>query len=278
MPDVQDHWYLPIRALHDEAFQEEWAERLERFNQQPAVNKSGVPFYLPHPRLPPAWFNGDIECLNRNQWVLVISLNPHIDPQNKSLSNQQFDQDGWWNYWRHFNLGGNWKGQFFPRLVTLAASCMGIDVSQSETHRFATDRMLFVEFYPYASGGFPKLSWKSWKAIAATEPGFMIARIIRQWLFDYGQPSLVLCNGQLATYDVKDQQFGTDRMHQYWIARQEDTTASMSIYDGTYSPKVGSPFRVVGFNQLGRQAGRPTHEVELIRRFVREEQVLIRQL
>lgn len=277
MAESQNSWYRPIRTLHDKTFQETWVKWLEILNQQPAVTKSGVPFLLPHRDLPPAWFNGDIEHLAPRQWVLVVSLNPHIDPADHRLSSKSFSQNEWWDYWRHFNQGDNWKGSFFPRLVSLAASCLGAEVAPDETKRFATERMLFVEFCPYASEKFPRIPWRSWKTIATSDPGFGIARDIRHILFDYGQPALVLCNGQLATYDVKDQQFHVDHMHEYWIGKVEDPTDHMSLFAADYTPKEGYSFPVVGFNQLGRRKGREKSELELIRRFVREEDVLMSQ-
>jgi hypothetical protein len=44
----------------------------------------------------------------------------------------------------------------------------------------------------------------------------------------------------------------------------------MWLHTGTYTPAIGAPFLVVGFNQLGRPFNPyPKIEIEIIRRFVR---------
>src|SRR5215218_10732868 len=98
MPEPK--WYSPIREIFDRTFDESWNEHLARFNRRPEIVKSGLEFHLPHQQCPPAWFNGDIEALEPGQWVLVVSLNPHIYPTDGSLSRRAFDAEGWWDFWR----------------------------------------------------------------------------------------------------------------------------------------------------------------------------------
>ena len=209
--------------------------------------------------------------LNQGKGVLVVSLNPHINPSDRKYHDRSFSADEWWNYWREFNLfPSNWSRQFFPRLVKLAAMSLGeeIPTAQNDIHQFATNRMLFVEFCPHASAGFAGLSWHQWKNVANDEPGFRIKRQVRQLIFDYGQPAMVFCNGQAAAFDVKDQQFGVHNMANLKLSIPEEQNHSMEVYSATYKPQLGRPFPVIGFNQLGRTASSPNIEMEIIRRHI----------
>jgi hypothetical protein len=99
---LDDDWVRTVRALHDAQFGEPWQERVDRLNAN--FRLSGrYELRLPHRRLPPAWFSGDIEHLPEHDWVLVVSLNPHIDPADVSLHAREFTEQAWWDYWRDFN-------------------------------------------------------------------------------------------------------------------------------------------------------------------------------
>src|SRR4051794_16918822 len=147
-----EQWYDGIRALHEDHFEDPWPERVRRFNEQFKGTNDG-PFWLPHEQCSPPWFNGDIRELKAGEWVLVVSLNPHIDISDESLCGRTFTKEEWWDYWCRFNLDpDHWKQQFFPRLTKLAASCSRVELKSDDTiHEFATYNMLFIEFCPYAS-------------------------------------------------------------------------------------------------------------------------------
>jgi len=269
-------WYAAIRQIHQRGFEEDWQRHVDQLNTQfRLAGKSRL--MLPHLTLPPPWFNGDIERLPPNRWVLVVSLNPHIDPNDTSLDRYAFSPQAWWDFWRGYNLGDRWKGAFFPRLTRLAAACLGESLPTKESiKRFASERILFVEFCPYASERFTIGNWSAAKYVADNDKlGFTAAREIRQAIFDRGQPALVLCNGKFATYDVKDHQCG--HMERVRITALDDERLSMSIWSAFFS-SAGRTFPVVGFNQLGRRGSSPAIEAALIERFVRQAPLRIQAL
>lgn len=245
--DSQSHWYQPIRDEFDRSFDDPWDARLAQFNNRPYVKTMKTRFLLPRPGLPPAWFNGNIPALQAGEWVLVVSINPYIDPEELPLYHDDGSPEAWWNHWCTFNQHpANWgKSHFFPEMVQLAAEACG-EPLPSDLHDFATNRMLFVEFCPYASQGFKGSDWLRWKEVAARDTGFDTARRIRQLLFDYGQPKLVLCNGKFPTYDVKDQQFGVSNLKRKCIERNDLLGTVLNVYHGHYQPVLGAPFPVVG--------------------------------
>lgn len=269
-------WYAPIRLIHQRAFEEDWQLQVDHLNRRFGLSGKNR-LMLPHLTLPPPWFNGDIERLPPKHWVLVVSLNPHLDPNDTSLSTHAFSSQEWWDFWREFNLGARWKGAFFPRLARLAAACLGESLPTQESIKtFACERMLFVEFCPYASERFTMGNWLAAKNVADHDKlGFATARVIRQILFDKGQPALVLCNGKFATYDVKDHQ--CEQMEHLQITAHDDECRTMRVWSEFVS-SAGQSFPVVGFNQLGRQGSSPRVEAKLIERFVRQAPLEIQAL
>lgn len=275
-----DSWYGPIRRLHFGHFDDPWNVRLEAVNRfvQPHMKR---PLYLHGDRLAPPWFNGNIEALEPMKWVLVVSLNPHINPRDRRYHLRDFTAQEWWDHWRSFNRSpSNWSGQFFPRLVNLAARSLGEEAPTlpEAVHRFATERMLFIEFCPYASAGFAGMSWPRWQEVAREDIGFQLKRDVRQIAFDHGQPSLVLCNGQMAAYDVKTQQFDVDNMYDLELALPDHPERTMRVFSSVYRPKVGDPFPVLGFNQLGRRGSSPSREIEILLRYQNDQCINIRIL
>ncbi len=278
---IEDAWFDPIWRLHNEHFDDAWPARVRDFNKHIGY-ASEAKFFTPHSELPPPWFNGDVQALMAGQWVLIVSINPHIDPADGSLSKRQFTSESWWDYWRCFNLGDNWKREFFPRLVRLARDCLP-DLAlhwrsscpeempePSETKVFATTSMLFVEFCPYASASLPDRSWERWKEITASDLGFGIAREVRNILFNYGEPALVLCNGKFSSFDVKDNLCGEMDLVSASLPERPEQKECLLYQE--FVPAVGRPFPVVGFNQVSNR--RPwLHKI--IRSFVTKEELHI---
>jgi hypothetical protein len=146
------------------------------------------------------WFNGDIEALIPGHWVLVVSLNHQLNPENqKSLDfygDRRFDPRSFWNRRRTFNTD-SWYRSFFGPLAQVAARALGGSLSREEESGFATTRMLFVEICPYGSNKF-SLTWAAIKELLEWEPGFQLAARVNQLLIEHGQPALVLVNGKRA--------------------------------------------------------------------------------
>lgn len=251
-------WIDDVRRIHDQQFDVRWSYHVSRINSMLGLNGHGQ-LQLPHPVMPPPWFNGDIERLVPDNWVLVVSLNPHIDPTDTSLHGTSFSAQGWWDYWREFNrTSAHWKGQFFPRLVKLAARCLDED-APANMNEFAATRMLFIELCPYASPSFSGWSWSTVKRVAEQDVGFATARLIRQTVFEHGRPRLVLCNGRYAAWDVKDQQ--CPEMEQVEVRLSRGAGPAVRLWRGTFRSRSGA-FPVIGFNQLGRRNSRPNEETE----------------
>lgn len=202
--DIRARWYDPVRAIHDEHFYDPWEERLRRLNARLALHEDDV--FLTHgPGLPPPWFNGDIEVVQQHRWVLVISLNPRLNPRDPDAQDwyrdQRFTPAAYWEHWRRFNTR-HWYPPFFSPLVKLAAGALGIAVEPADIPSFATNQMLFVELCPYGSQKF-SLSRHTVEELVRSEPGVRIAAEVRRILIEKGQPSLILVNGTEALNDFE---------------------------------------------------------------------------
>lgn len=262
-----------IDKVWSEHFSEPWPELLDQFNRR-VQQIATAHFWLPNRFCSPAWINGNPRRMESDQWVLVVSLNPHIDTRdNKLESKVDYKSGEWQSFWESFNeTREHWKGQFFPRLGQLASTCLGLELDREQAKTFVYDRMLFVEFCPYASSGFPIIKWNDWKSLAEEDKGINISRQIRQLLFDSGKPALVLCNGQYAAYDVKDQQLDTNTMNIRTIRYKSPSGRSQltTLYSGMYAPNQSQSFPVIGFHQIGRPNSTPTIEKEAIAQLAAE--------
>src|SRR5829696_1175123 len=72
-------WYQDVRHIHDRHFHDPWQDRADAINQRYCLSRKHM-LLTPGPGVPMPWFNGDIEAVEPGRWVLVISLNPHTDP------------------------------------------------------------------------------------------------------------------------------------------------------------------------------------------------------
>jgi len=251
-------WYDPIRKEFDASFNDTWAPRLARFSHELPTKAAATKFHLPHKDVPPAWFNGNLTAMKPGEWVLVVSNNPHgpgIGP-TLPLADADASREGWWNHLHTVNPdGANWgRPGVFPKVIDLAAAARGVDVSAGPgaSDDFAAERMLVIEFCPYASQTWPTIQWDpTMKQLAQETEGIRrYARRIRGLLFEYGQPKAVLCLGQEATWDVKDKQFGEDRMFRMNVELKSRPGEFTALYQGTYQPKNGPPFEVIGFQEV----------------------------
>ncbi len=271
--DHETRWYDQIRTIVDTSSQEDWLSRLNQFNNRPPVKKAGTTFSLPKDGHPPPWFNGDITALNPGEWVLVVMDNPDADMISTLDLDDDETPDAWWNHWRTFNAEhADWTEKpVYPWLVETAAATFGIaiDGNSVEGHQFATNRMLFVDFCPYASSKWPTIEWeRDMKPIANRDPGISRARQIRQLIFDHGQPKCVLCFGRYATYDVKGEQFKEHHMSRKSIGWKGQQSGVVHLYAGTYKPVNGEQFLVLGVPEVRDWKRNPALQREVIEAYV----------
>src|SRR4051794_34456594 len=73
-------WLSQIRAIHDASFTIDWQLHLDDLNAR-LRRSDQVELSTAVRGLPPPWFNGDVEAIKPNEWVLVISLNPAEAPK-----------------------------------------------------------------------------------------------------------------------------------------------------------------------------------------------------
>jgi hypothetical protein len=199
---TSEPWYRPVRAIHDEHFYDPWEEHLARLNARYGLQDDDV--LLTHgPGLPPPWFNGDIESIEPGQWVLVISLNPKLNPRDLKARDrycgQGFTPATYWDHWRRFNVN-HWYPRFFSPLATLAAGALGLQLEPGEMPRFAANRMLFIELCPYGSQKF-RLPRQVVGALVEQDEGFKLAAEVRRVLIERG--ALILVNGNPAVEDLE---------------------------------------------------------------------------
>src|SRR5690349_19510314 len=121
MPSDEKHWSARVNALHEWSMGYDWSRHLLDLNERCHLSKAEE-LSLSLPGCPPAFFNGNIEALEPNRWVLVVSINPalakkgHYPPVAK--------QDSWGFWCEHNRRKENWNNDtgFFSRMVRLAAA------------------------------------------------------------------------------------------------------------------------------------------------------------
>lgn len=195
-------WYDEVRSIHDEQFYQPWQQRIQELNRRFML--AGDHVLLTHGRsVPPVWFNGDIERIKRGDWALMVSLNPHIDPNARQAfdwyDSQGFDPQSWWEHWRRFNME-HWYWKFFRPRARLAAGALGEVLPREKEQWFATERMLFIELCPYGSQSFT-LSKHAHERLVAADIGFLIAAKVRRLLIEQGRPAVIVVNGNAAVED-----------------------------------------------------------------------------
>lgn len=262
-------WYAPIRDIFNRASAHDWRVRVAQFNRLPSVQKTKTRFHLPMEGIWPSWFSGNLTGLNPGEWVLVVSANPHIKFATLPVPTTNPSPEAWWNGCHAIDPDrANWgQPNVFPQVVQLAAAICDVDVSGDldTLQHFTANRILFVEFCPFASQNWPRINWDpTMKNIADENEGIRTARRLRRLLFEHGQPKAVLCLGKEATWDVRDCQFAEDRLYRMYVELQNRPGESVYMYQGTYQPKEGPPFLVLGFQDLAWE----TKQVEIRREII----------
>lgn len=72
---MEEKWWSELRQIHDESFKTDWRQHLDELNRQVVAKHPRLesdPFSTPGGTLPPVLFNGDIEALQPQKWVLVV--------------------------------------------------------------------------------------------------------------------------------------------------------------------------------------------------------------
>lgn len=241
-------WYEPIWNIHENHFYDHWQERLSRINSR--YQLTGENTLLTHSStVPPPWFNGDIEAVQPGEWVLMVSLNPRVKPTETEAiqwyDDQRFTPESYWRHWRRFNEN-HWYPTFFYPRVRLAARVMGESVSREKARWFATERMLFVEMCPYGSGKF-KFPRAGLEELSRSDLGFRIAAKVRHLLIEYGEPAVIIVNGNDA---VADFELLDKRMFSWDEVRYESISEKrLRFCQGHYRisgtnmiPVIGCPF------------------------------------
>lgn len=192
-------WQGKLRRLHEDMLALDWDAHLADLNDRyglagkHALSTTDV-------GLPPAWFNGDVEAVEPGSWVLVVSLNPGKPPAG--FYGEELRRDNGWDFWRRHNEGKWWYARFFKPLAQLAAHALNEELLPGTEPAFATERMVFIELCPYASGQFA-LSESTLLELAHVDSGFKIAQRIRDLLIEEARPGFVLVNGAAAVRDFE---------------------------------------------------------------------------
>lgn len=192
-------WYQDIRDIHDRHFCDPWQERADVINRRYRLPRDHM--LLTHgTAIPVPWFIGDIQAVQPGRWVLVISLNHHINPDAHQAfaryTSANYTPETLWDHWRTFNTD-HWYPEFFARLARVAAAALGEQLTEEQEPVFATRRMIFAEICPYGSNQF-NLSWQVVEDLLASDLGFKLAAEVNHHLIEEGHPALVMVNGVTA--------------------------------------------------------------------------------
>lgn len=239
-------WLTELRSIHDEFFTYDWTAHLRSLNARLGLtgrDEFGLPFGLP-----PAWFVGDVEVLQPDEWVLVLSLNQaRREEDNDWHLAQGYTSQSYWDHWRWLNREW-WEPRFYRPLVRLAAGALGADLDQHAEPSFATSRMVFAELCPYPSRQFV-IGAAELSELVHDDFGFGVAARVRRLLADDASPALILVNGvaavdALAVVEGKRVEFEARRYpsvvrddKELWHVEGEYTTTS-----GRAVPLIGFPF------------------------------------
>jgi hypothetical protein len=198
-PEMPEDWRGELRRLHNDALRVDWEAHLADLNVRYGLVGRHV-LSTTDVGLPPAWFNGDVDAVEPGSWVLVVSLNPGKPPAG--FYGNELRRDNGWDFWRRHNEGKWWYARFFKPLAQLAAYALNEELPPGTESGFATERMVFVELCPYASGqfAFPE---QTLVELANSDPGFKIAQRVRDLLIEQARPGFVLVNGAPAVRDFE---------------------------------------------------------------------------
>lgn len=163
-------WRAELRHIYDEQFDYEWTAHIADLNRRHRFEDRHR-LATAARGMPPVWFNGNIEALKPERWVLVISLNPSLAREG------QYDhvraREAWWRLWLTYNRD-HYYPTFFDPIVRVAATALGENVPRAAYPHFATDRMLFIELCPYASREF-RMGKATLAQLVRSDRGFQVA-------------------------------------------------------------------------------------------------------
>jgi hypothetical protein len=269
---MTEPWWADLRKLHDQSFEIDWAAHLRTLNSQPDI-RGRIQFSTPGTtnKLPPSFFNGDVEVLKPREWILVISLNPAVDTERpKWYEKSNFDPDFYWHHWRTHNRRFFYV-QFFRPLVKLAKFAFESEAAELDEKEFATTKMCFAEICPYAASQFT-LDGEVVRRLLAEDEGFRIASEFRRILLEKGQPRVVFLNGQRAMKTYAE----TGLLSSPWAQKQYNSehTRGKTLEHSEGSLNTGGrPVPVFGFQFLRRRGGISHNayaEIDQLGKYVRQ--------
>jgi len=191
MVEPSSNWRAALRQLHDDAFEFDWDDHLANLNGRLRLTGRAA-FSTPAPGLPPSWFHGDIDALEPRQWILVMSLNPAMVPDDIPWhESQEYTSESYWNHWRLLYQRYPELG-YTRRFVDVARGLFQSEIADEA--EFSARRLVFVELCPYSSQDV-RLSPAQVRQLVDSDPGFRLAAQVRNVLISEGQPAAILING-----------------------------------------------------------------------------------
>ena len=242
-PTEQPPWVVELRGLHDSNFAFDWNGHVRTLNERLQLSGEDE-FGLPAPGLPPSWFVGDIEALQR-PWVLVVSLNQARREGDEGWHDaQQYTSQSYWDHWRWLNRDW-WEPRFYRPLVKLASATLGTTVDTEQEADFATTRMIFVELCPYSSRRFD-FSAEILERLARDDIGFQMSARVRQVLVEQAEPALVLVNGAAALRSIAQLDGAHLELRRRQYASVNRPEKELWHEEGRYTTDLGSA-PLIGF-------------------------------
>ena len=248
-PTEQPPWVVELRGLHDSNFAFDWNGHVRTLNERLQLSGEDE-FGLPAPGLPPSWFVGDIEALQR-PWVLVVSLNQARREGHESWhADQRYTRQSYWDHWRWINREGL-TARFYRPLVRLASAALGTPADPAHEAEFATTRMIFVELCPYSSRRFA-LSAEVLERLDRDDIGFHMSARVRQIPIERAAPTLVLVNGVPALRSISQLDAGHLKLRERRYPSVSRPENELWHREGHYATDLGS-VPLVGFPSLRKQ-------------------------
>lgn len=263
----ESRWYAEIQETSREYFGRDWQPNLDRLNTEFGLRADlELELMTVAPGLPPAWFNGNIAQVPENNWILVVSHNPHInhlDEDTKAwYQAKHFDADEWWDYWSTFNRDSPHRnGNFTRPLARLAARAIGEPDAGLDYFRFAFERMVFAEACPYASNKWKLDSKSTRRLMEQDDTGIQFAKRIMKILVDRGFPRLILVQGKVVLEDFETVMGDHLKWHPtdpYPAIMSQQAEKTFRHHEGVVATR-GRMVPTFGFPKLGVRGGRQAH-------------------
>ena len=183
-------WLTELRALYDKAFSYDWDRHVDQLNKRYKLHGSSKLGLLVRGQ-PPAWFNGDVEAIQPDRWVLVVSLSHQLPSQDL----EDHVPDSSWQACCHNNASAVIQyPQFFTRAAELAATALEHENLQQEGPQLTAKDLVFTQICPYTFGRFePPLS--TIRTVVRRDIGCLTAASVGRILVEKARPKLILVNG-----------------------------------------------------------------------------------